>query len=285
MKELTTTVFADNFAFLEGPRWRGDKLWVSSMHANSVFSLTMDGQREKVVELTDHPSGLGWLPDGALIIVSMHDQKLLKLVDGKLQVHADISPLVNSPINDMVIDNKGNAYVGNVGFNFFEGEKFKPTNFVLVKPDGEASEVATGLAVPNGPVVSPDGKTLVVAESWGKKLTAFDIAEDGSLANQRVWADLEGIASPDGICMDADGAIWVANFTGHNFIRVKEGGEITHSVNIDEDRAPVACTLGGSDGRTLFALTYKGLITDAGPEVLMARIETVTVEIPASGSP
>ncbi len=285
MKELSTTVFADNFAFLEGPRWRNDKLWVSEMYGNSVYAISLDGQREKITELADHPSGLGWLPNGTLIIVSMHDQKLLKLVGGELQLHADISHLVNSPINDMVIDKKGNAYVGNVGFNFFNGEKFKPTNFVLVKENGNASEVANDLAVPNGPAVTPDGKTLVVAESWGKKLTAFDIAEDGSLSNQRTWADLEGIASPDGICMDAEGAIWVANFTGHNFIRVLEGGEITHSVNVDEDRAPVACTLGGLDGCTLFALTYKGLITDAGPEQRFARIETVEVDIPASGSP
>ena len=286
MKALTsTTVLADKFAFLEGPRWRDNKLWVSSMYANTVYALSEDGQREKVVTLNDHPSGLGWLPDGTLIIVSMHEQKLLKLVNNALQEHSDISHLVNSPINDMVIDKKGNAYVGNVGFNFFEGEKFKPTNLVLVKPNGAAREVAQGLAVPNGPVVTPDGKTLVVAESWGKKLSAFDIAEDGSLSGQRVWADLKGLASPDGICMDAEGAIWVANFTGHNFIRVEEGGNISHRVNIDTDRAPVACTLGGSNGCTLFMLTYKGLIADAGPDQLFARIETIKVDVAASGSP
>jgi len=284
MKELTTTVFADDFVFLEGPRWRGDKLWVSDMYANTVYTLTMDGKREKIIEVPERPSGLGWLPDGTFIIVSMHDRKIMKMVDGKLEVHADISHLANSDINDMVVDKKGNAYIGNIGFNLFKGEKFKPTNFVLVKANGDASEVATGLAVPNGPVVTPDGKTLIVAESWGKKLTAFDIQDDGSLTGQRVWADLDGSASPDGICLDAEGAVWVANFGGDNFVRVLEGGEVTHSIKVD-DRFPVACTLGGPDGKTFFGLTYQGSIKDVGSGKAASRIETVTVDVPASGSP
>lgn len=283
MKELSTTVFAKDFVFLEGPRWRGDKLWLSDMHDHVVYKIGMDGQREKVVDVPGQPSGIGFLPDGTPLIVSMHDRKLMKLVDGKLELHADLSEICPYEINDMVVDKKGNAYIGNIGFDLFAKEKFKPTNFVLVTPDGEVREVATELGVPNGPVITPDGKTLIVAESWAKKLTAFDIDADGSLSNRRVFADL-GDSAPDGICLDAEGAVWVAVFNRDNFIRVLEGGEITHSVKV-VDRFPVACTLGGPDGRTLFGLTYQGSIQDIGKNKTASRIEITQVDVPASGSP
>ncbi len=283
MKELSTTVFAEDFVFLEGPRWRGDKLWLSDMHGHVVYTLGMDGKREKVVAVPGQPSGLGFLPDGTLLIVSMQDRKLMKLVNGKLELHADISELCPYEINDMVVDRRGNAYIGNIGFDLFKKEKFKPTNFVLVTPDGTAREVATGLGVPNGPVITPDGKTLIVAESWAKKLTAFDIEADGSLSNRRVWANL-GDAAPDGICLDAEGAVWLAAFNQDHFLRVLEGGEVTHKVKV-VDRFPVACTLGGPDGRTLFGLTYQGSIRDVGEGKAASRIETVYVDVPGSGSP
>jgi len=283
MKELSTTVFADDFVFLEGPRWRGDKLWTSDMHGHAVYTLTMDGQRTKVIDVPGQPSGLGFLPDGTPLIVSMHDRKLMKLIDGKLELHADLSTLCPYEINDMVVDKKGNAYVGNIGFNIFKKEKFKPTNFVLVTPDGQAREVATDLHVPNGPVITPDGKTLIVAESWAKRLTAFTIADDGSLTDRRIFADL-GDAAPDGICLDAEGAVWLAAFNQDNFLRVLEGGEVTHRVKV-VDRYPVACTLGGPDGRTLFGLTYQGSIQDIGAGKAASRIEIATVDVPGSGSP
>lgn len=283
MKELTTTVFADNFVFLEGPRWRGNRLWTSDMYGRKVYTLTMSGEREVVVEVPEKPSGIGFLPDGTPLIVSMHDRKIMKLAGGKLVLHADISGLAATEINDMVVDKKGNAYVGNIGFNLFKGEKFKSTNFILVTADGKAREVANDLAVPNGPVVTPDGKTLIVAESWAKRLTAFDIQADGGLANRRVFAEL-GDSAPDGICLDAEGAVWVACFNQDNFIRVLEGGEVTHRVKV-VDRFPVACTLGGPDGRTLFGLTYQGSIKDIGSGKAASRIEIATVDVPASGSP
>jgi len=283
MKELSTTVFADDFVFLEGPRWRGDKLWTSDMHGHAVYTLTMDGQRTKVIDVPGQPSGLGFLPDGTPLIVSMHDRKLMKLIDGKLELHADLSTLCPYEINDMVVDKKGNAYIGNIGFNIFKKEKFKPTNFVLVTPDGAAREVATDLHVPNGPVITPDGKTLIVAESWAKRLTAFTIDADGSLSDRRVFADL-GDAAPDGICLDAEGAVWLAAFNQDNFLRVLEGGEVTHRVKV-VDRYPVACTLGGPDGRTLFGLTYQGSIQDIGAGKAASRIEIATVDVAASGSP
>ncbi len=283
MKELSSTVFAEDFVFLEGPRWRDNKLWLSDMHGHVVYAIDMDGKREKVVDVPGQPSGLGFLPDGTLLIVSMHDRRLMKLVDGKLQLHADLSEICPYEINDMVVDKKGNAYIGNIGFDLFKKEHFKPTNFVLVTADGTISEVATDLAVPNGPVITPDGKTLIVAESWAKKLSAFDIEIDGSLSNRRVFADL-GDSAPDGICLDAEGAVWVAVFNQDHFIRVLEGGEITHRVKVF-DRFPVACTLGGSDGCTLFGLTYQGSIQDIGKNRTASRIEVAEVDIPGSGSP
>jgi len=283
MKELSTTVFADDFVFLEGPRWRGDKLWTSDMHGHAVYTLTMDGQRTKVIDVPGQPSGIGFLPDGTPLIVSMHDRKLMKLIDGKLELHADLSTLCPYEINDMVVDKKGNAYIGNIGFNIFKKEKFKPTNFVLVTPDGAAREVATDLHVPNGPVITPDGNTLIVAESWAKRLTAFTIDDDGSLSDRRIFADL-GDAAPDGICLDAEGAVWLAAFNQDNFLRVLEGGEVTHRVKV-VDRYPVACTLGGPDGRTLFGLTYQGSIQDIGAGKAASRIEIATVDVAGSGSP
>lgn len=283
MQELTTKVFADDFVFLEGPRWRDGKLWTSDMHGHAVYTLNMDGQREKVVDVPGQPSGIGFLPDGTPLIVSMHDRKLMKLVNSELVLHADLSVLCPYEINDMVVDKKGNAYIGNIGFDLFKKEKFKPTNFVLVTPRGEIREVARDLAVPNGPVVTQDGKTLIVAESWGKRLSAFDIADDGTLTNRRIFADLRD-AAPDGICLDAEGAVWVAVFNQDNFIRVREGGEITHRVKV-VDRFPVACTLGGPDGRTLFGLTYQGSIQDIGKGKAASRIEIAHVDVPGGGSP
>jgi len=283
MKQLSTTVFADDFVFLEGPRWRDDKLWLSDMHGNTVYTLTMDGQRKKVIDVPGKPSGLGFLPDGTPLIVSMHDRKLMKLIDGKLELHADLSTLCPYEINDMVVDKNGNAYVGNIGFDIFKKEKFQPTNFVLVTPDGKAREVATDLHVPNGPVITPDGKTLIVAESWANRLTAFTIDDDGSLSDRRIFADL-GDAAPDGICLDAEGAVWLAAFNQDHFMRVLEGGEITHQVKVVK-RSPVACTLGGPDGCTLFGLTYQGSIQDMGKGKAASRIEIAHVDVPGSGSP
>jgi sugar lactone lactonase YvrE len=281
-KVLSTEVFAAGFVFLEGPRWRGDRLWVSDMLGHTVYRLTADGAREAVVEVPGKPSGIGFLPDGTPLIVSMHDRKLMKLVAGKLQLHADLSELCPYEINDMVVDKRGNAYIGNIGFNLSAGEKFKPTNFVLVTPDGKAREVARDLAVPNGPVITADGKRLIVAESWAKKLSVFDIAADGSLSNRKVFAELD--IAPDGICLDAEGAIWVAGFNSDTFVRVLEGGRITHKVKV-VDRYPVACALGGADGRTLFCLTYQGTIKEMGQNKEASRIEVARVEVPAGGSP
>ncbi len=283
MKTLQLEAFAEGFVFLEGPRWRDGKLWVSDMFGKAVYTVALDGTRSKVVDVPNRPSGIGFLPDKTPVVVSMTDRCLYRIVDGKLVLHSDISKLVNSDINDMVMDAKGNAYVGNVGSDLFAGAEVQPTNFILVTADGKAREVANGLIVPNGPVVTPDGKKLIVAETYAKKLTAFDIQPDGSLSNQRLFADLDG-AEPDGICLDAEGAVWAAVINRRGFIRVKEGGEVTHKIETG-DRTGIACTLGGSDGRTFYGLTYKGSLGNVAKGIAAARIETVRVDVGASGSP
>ncbi|MSP41860.1 MAG: gluconolactonase [Alphaproteobacteria bacterium] len=276
-------VLAGEFAFLEGPRWRDGKLWLSDVFGKAIYTVTADGARTKILDVPKGPSGLGFLPDKTPVFASMADRCLYKIVNGQMVLHADISKLVNSDINDMVIDAKGNAYVGNMGYDLFGGEEMKPTNMILVTAEGKAREVADGLAFPNGPVITPDGKILIVAESFGRKLTAFDIQADGSLKNQRLFADLDG-AEPDGICLDAEGAVWLAAINRGGFLRVKEGGEVTHKIETGK-RMAIACTLGGADGHTFYALTFGGAFKEISKGGRNSRIETTRVEVGASGSP
>lgn len=276
-------VFADDFVFLEGPRWRFGKLWVSDVNGKKVYTLTEQGERAVCVEVPTRPSGIGFLPDGTPLVVSMKDRTLQRVEHGRLVQHASVAHLVEGEINDMVVDRRGNAYVGSMGYDLFGGAKFKPGNLVLVTPDGKARVVADGLHFPNGPVVTPDNRTLVVAESWGKRLAAFTIADDGSLSGHRVFADL-GDYTPDGITLDAEGAIWVAAFANNAFVRVRDGGEIAEVISSGERRA-VACTLGGADLKTLYCLTYAGEMKDIGKGMRAARIETVRVAVPGAGSP
>ena len=283
MTDLTLTPFIDDFVFLEGPRWRNGLLWVSDVNDKRVYTITPTGERKVMAEVSNRPSGIGFLPDGTPLVVSMRDNTLRRIEGNELPVHGDVSALVKGEINDMVVDKKGNAYVGSMGYDLFRGEKFAPGTIVLVKPDGSVREVADGLHFPNGPVVSPDGKMLVVAESWGKRLSAFTIENDGSLSNRRVFADL-GDYTPDGITLDREGCIWLAAFANDAYVRVKDGGEITHVVEVPERRA-VACTLGGDDMKTLYCLTFDGQMSDIGKGKRASRIETVRVDVAGSGSP
>ncbi|RLA46592.1 MAG: gluconolactonase [Gammaproteobacteria bacterium] len=276
-------VFVDGFTFLEGPRWRDGLLWVSDVNGKKVYTIAPDGTATTMAEVPDRPSGIGFLTDGTPVIVSMRDRCLKRIENGKLILHADISALVKGEINDMVVDKKGNAYVGSMGYDLFAGEDFKPGALVLVKANGEAQEVADGLHFPNGPVVTPDGKTLVVAESWGKRLTAFNIEDDGTLSGQRVFADL-GDYTPDGITLDEEGGIWLAAFANDCFVRVKDGGEITDVIDLPGRRA-VACTLGGEDMKTLYCMTFDGKMEDIGKGKKASRVETIRVKVAGAGSP
>ncbi len=283
MKELTTSPFVDDFVFLEGPRWHDGKLWVSDMFGETVYTITPDGKKEVFAKFPQKPSGINFLPDGSVVIVSMGDRKLMKVEDGKLIEYADLSGSVSYDINDCVCDAKGNIYVGNFGYDVFAHEEAKPATLTLVKTDGSICTAAEDIHFPNGCVIGNNGKTLIIAETFVCKLTAFDIEADGSLTNRRTFADL-GSYTPDGICLDQEGAVWVACFEQGDFIRVLDGGEITHRIDVGDRRA-VACNLGGEDGKTLYCLIYQGDLEDIPKGKRNARIETAQVEVASAGSP
>jgi sugar lactone lactonase YvrE len=277
-------VVASGFGFVEGPRWRDGRLYFSDMGTKQVQTVDLDGHVETVCEVEARPSGLGWLPDGRMLVVSMNDRRVLRLeADGSLVEHADIASLASAPCNDMVVDGRGNAYVGNPGYDMRNPPSpLPPAEVVLVRADGSASVVDRSVVFPNGSVVTADGSTLIVAETMGRRLTAFTIApDDGTLSERRVFADLPG-RSPDGIALDAEGAVWFADASGDACVRVREGGEIVDVV--ETGRGCFACALGGDDRRTLFLLTGGGF----SGEAIRSRtgaIEAVEVDVPGAGWP
>ena len=276
------SVLAAGLAFGEGPRWHERRLWLSDMHANRVVTVDEDGRVDRVVRVAGRPSGLGWLPDGRMLVVSMEDRKLLRYDGRSLELHADLSELAAHEINDMVVDEQGRAYVGQFGFDFHHQGPFAKTEILVVEPDGRARVAAGELAFPNGMVITPDGRTLVVGESLAARLTAFDVADDGGLSNRRVFAKLEG-AVPDGICLDAEGCIWVASPVSRECLRVREGGEVVE--RIATGILAIACMLGGADRRTLFVLTAESTDPDECIKKKASRVETVKVDVPGAGLP
>ena len=265
----------------EAPRWHDNRLWCTDMGAGAVLAIDLDSKSEVVARV---PSlGLGFLPDGRLLIVSMRDGLLLRREpDGSLVTHADLTSLSRRPWNDLVVDGRGNAYVDNIGFDFPGGE-FTPAGIIaLVTPDGTVRQVAAGLAFPNGMAVTPDNATLIIAESYGARLTAFDLAADGSLSHQRVWASLEG-AHPDGICLDAEGAVWYADVPAKRCVRVREGGEVLQTVDLD--RGCFACALGGTDKRTLFMVAAEFPIAASGAGARTGQVLAVEAPAPGAGWP
>ncbi len=280
------TALLDGRAFLEGPRWRGDSLYVSDIYAHEVIRVDAGGAVEVLAKLDGDPSGLGWLPDGRMLIVSMTDRRVLRRErDGALVEHADLSPLSRYQINDMVVDTRGYAFVGQMGYDLHGGggATFEPAALLRVDPDGSAHEAARALRVANGMAVANDDRTLVVAESAGKDLVAFTVADDGSLSDRRVWAELPD--HPDGMCIDAEDGIWIACPVGDRFIRVVEGGDVTDEIPVPERHA-ISCALGGDGGSTLFMLTAT---THGNPEAsraaMAARIEITTVAVPGAERP
>jgi sugar lactone lactonase YvrE len=244
-------VLMSGLAFPESPRWHEDRLWFSDWGAHEVVAVDLEGRSEVVARAPSFPMCIDFLPDGRLLIVSASEGLLLRREpDGSLVPHADLAGLSEHKWNDIVVDGRGNAYVNNTGFDFPGGE-FAPGVLALVTPDGSARQIAEGVAFPNGMVVTPDNSTLIVAESYGNRLTAFDIAADGDLSNRRVWADLPG-AAPDGICLDAENAVWYGDVPNKRCVRVREGGEVLQTIQLD--RGCFACALGGPDGRTLFLM-------------------------------
>ncbi len=275
-------VVIDGLTFPEAPRWREGRLWFSDFYSHRVIAMTPDGRTETIVEVPGQPSGLGWLPDGDLLIVAMLDRRVLRLGRGGLATHGDLSGLAGGPCNDMVVARDGRAYVGNFGYDRHSGEAERPADLARVDPDGAIGIAAEGLAFPNGSVITPDGATLVVAETFGRCLTAWDIGADGGLSNRRLWADL-GDNHPDGICLDADGAIWVADPRGNETFRVCQGGEVTHRIDTGE-RGSYACMLGGEARRTLYICTNRAS-GPAAAEARQGRIEAVEVDVAGAGLP
>jgi sugar lactone lactonase YvrE len=289
------TQLADGIYFGEGPRWHNDKLYFSDFYDHAVKTVDLGGNVETVLTVDQQPSGIGWLPDGRMLVVSMVDRRLLRQEsDGSLVQHADLSKIAPFHCNDMVVDSKGRAYVGNFGFDLeaflaehgVEGALGEPgaprTVLTRVDPDGSVNVVADGLKFPNGTVITPDGSTLIIAETLGLCLTAFDIMDDGSLTNRREWASL-GYHAPDGICLDADGNIWVSNPLAPECVLYAQGGAAIEK--IETGQPCFACMLGGPEGRHLFMLTAKTSAAEEAAKEATGAVMVAEVSTPHAGLP
>jgi sugar lactone lactonase YvrE len=265
---------------VESPRWHGDRLFFSDWSAGEVIAVDLAGRSEVIARVKSLPLCTAWLPDGRLVIVSSQAGRLLRREpDGSLIVYAD---LMETGWNDIVADGRGNAYVNRVGFDLMAGEAFKPGFVALVTADGSVREVADDFALPNGMAVPADNSTLIVADSHRHHLVAFDIGADGGLSGRRIWADL-GHGAPDGICVDAEGAVWYADVPGQRCARVAEGGAVLRTVPLD--RGGFACALGGPDGTTLFivAAEWRGMAEMVAPG--SGQVLATEVEVPGAGWP
>jgi len=294
-REITTIV--SGLTYTECPRWHDDRLWFVDFYTHRVLSVAEDGSDQRLeAEVPQQPSGIGWLPDGRLLVVSMRDARVLRREhDGTLVTHADVSAHTGGHLNDMVVDAQGRAYAGNFGFDLMGGAPLQTASLVRVDPDGSVAVVADDLWFPNGSVITDDG-TLLVGETFGNRITAFDVAADGSLTDRRVWAsfgelpdrDVEKAlgqisVAPDGCGLDAEGALWVADALNARLIRVREGGDIVDS--IDTGTGVFACMLGGADGRTLFASVAPDFHEQARRNAREAAVIAVRVDVGHGGTP
>lgn len=287
----TATVLRPGLRFGEAPRWHDGRLWYSDFYDLAVHTLTLDGHDERRFEVPGQPSGLGWLPDGTLVVSSMTDRRVLRHDGTRLVPHADLGSLAGWWVNDLVVDRHGRAYVGNFGFDLdaflaqhglagILGDPGPPTTVLCrVDPDGSVTVAADEMVFPNGAVVTPDGCTLVVAETLAFRLTAFTVAADGSLSERRVWADLSAHpVAPDGICLDAEGAVWVANAMGPECLRVAEGGVVLDTVRTSQPA--FACALGGPDLRHLFVMTAPDPTPAHRRVATEGAVEVAVVDVP-----
>ena len=293
---MSPTILRDGLFFGEGPRWHEGRLWYSDFYDHAVHAIDIDGNDERIVEVESQPSGLGWLPNGDLLITSMLDRKLMRWDGSALTVHADLGNHFTWHANDLLVDQHGRAYIGNFGFDYevfldeqgIEGLFADPDSLTTVMcrvdPDGTINVASAGLIFPNGMVITPDGKTMIVAETLALRLTAFDIAPDGSLSNRRVWADLSAhMAAPDGICLDAEGAVWIANALAPRLMRIGEGGVVLDEVETTMNT--YACMLGGPEGKHLFAMTAPTSDSRHAPLAPRGAIEVAQVAVPHAGQP
>jgi sugar lactone lactonase YvrE len=282
MREVHTETLVEGLGFPEGPRWRDGQLYFSDFHRRCVVRARLDGTAMTAVQLDDVPSGLGWTLTGDLLVVSMLKRALLKQSADGFQVVADLRPWTVAGTNDMVVDEVGRAYVGNFGFDFRSGESPRSTVLLRVDPSGEVVVAADDLLFPNGVVLDDDERRLIVAETYAHRLTVFDVAGDGSLSRRRVFAQFGDEVYPDGICLDADGQVWVAAARSAQVLRVQEGGRMTANVRVSSGSNAYACMLGGDEGRTLFVCSAPGLKPTDPPA---GRIEIAHVDVERAGRP
>lgn len=297
-KRTLTTLF-EGGSYFECPRWHEDRWWVSDFYRYGVFTYDAEGREQLEFEVEAQPSGLGWLPDGDLLAVSMKDRRVLRRgVDGRLSVHAQLAELISDHLNDMVVDRDGRAFAGNFGFDLMAGADPAPASLVRIDPDGATAIVARDLWFPNGSMITDD-QTLIVAETFAARLTAFDIQPDGSLTNRRVWAQVQPSPepadtdtmlsavtfAPDGCTLDAEDHVWAANALGGPISRVAPGGEIVDEIPVPEGLGVFACGLGGHDGRTLIACAAPDFLEHARSPVREALLLTTNVDVPHAGLP
>jgi sugar lactone lactonase YvrE len=300
VSERALVPLVEGGAFFECPRWRDGRWWVSDVYREAVYTVSPDGAEERVVGVEQQPSGLGWLPDGSLLIVSMKDQRVLRRdPDGTVSVHADLGGFTDSSLNDMVVDDQGRAWVGCFGFDLMTFADPQLAPLMRVDPDGTATVVADKLMFPNGSVITPDGTTLIVGETAGCRYTAFTIQSDGSLTDRRVWAQLaptpelgplqemlpQIAVGPDGCTLDAEGHIWSADEAGGRCIRIAPGGTIVEELHTPEGLGCYACGLGGDDGRTLLVCAAPDFLESNRREAREAVLLTATVDVPHAGLP
>lgn len=300
MADHELRVLLDGGAYFEGPRWHDRRWWVSDMYRHAVVTVSAEGREERVLEVEGQPSGLGWMPDGDLLVVSMRDHRLLRrTTDGTVTVHADLSDVCGGLLNDLVVDRRGRAWVGDFGFDLMAFDDPADTSLKRVDPDGTVTIAAAGLKFPNGTVITEDGSTLIVGETLGNRYTAFSIGEDGSLSDRRVWARLGpdvtlGSAvdtigqlrvAPDGCGLDAEGHIWAADGIGGRCIRVSQGGDIVDEIGAPDGLGVFACMLGGDDGRTLLLCCAPDYFEANRRDTREAVLLTTTVAVPHAGLP
>lgn len=289
----------DGYTYLEGPRWHDGKLWFVDFYTYGVYCVGDDGAAEKVVHIEQQPSGLGWLPDGRMLVVSMKDRKVMRQErDGSLVVHADIWDKCGGHANDMVVAPSGNAYVGNFGFDLMGRAGHEDASLVLVRPAGTSQIVADGLAFPNGMVVRPGEKKLIVNELFGNRISQFDIKPDGTLGPRRDFASFGELGDepnvglrlerakiiPDGLALDAEGAVWFADTINRRAVRAAEGGELL-DVNDTAPEGIFAVALGGDDGKTLFLCAAPDWDEGARKAAREGRMLAVKVDVPHAGTP
>jgi sugar lactone lactonase YvrE len=285
MTERTFSTLATGGSFFEGPRWHDGRWWVSDFYRHTVSAIAPDGAAETIMAVEAQPSGLGWLPDGSLLVVSMTDHRVLRrATDGTTTVHAELAPHCGGPANDLVVAADGRAWVGNFGFDLLGGAAPRPAALVRVDPDGTTTVAARDLAFPNGSVVTPDGTMLVVGETMGARYTAFTITSGGVLTERRVWAEVPGVA-PDGCTLDAEGHIWAADCFGSRVVRVAADRGVVDEIALPDGLGAYACMLGGDDGRTLLvcgAPDFDAARRRANHEAVLL---TTTVDVPHAGLP